>query len=70
MAGGASATTINKWLDDKWRVDRVLSRIFRLGEKSFRVAEQVAEGQEYSRGVQIFGEWICAKMQSGALKYL
>ena len=42
---------------------RVLSRIFRLGEKSVRVAERVAEGQEYSRGIR-------AEMQSSALKYL
>ena len=38
-------------LDKLMSSSRVLSRIFRLGEKSVRVAE----GQEYSGGVQIFG---------------
>ena len=46
-------------------IARVLSRIFRLGEKSIRVAE----GQEYSRMVRIFWKCVCAEMQSGALKY-
>ena len=53
--------------DDGKGKDRVLSRIYRLGEKS-----RVAEGHKLTRGIRghappgNFLKLICAKIQSGA----